>query len=96
MLAFTAALAIATGLLFGLAPALQASKPDVVPVLKNENMPSGDGQRGSAAFFSLRQALVVAQIALSLVALVAAGLFLRSLQGAQRSTPASKRAACWS
>jgi predicted permease len=85
VLAFTAALAIATGLLFGLAPALQASRADVVPVLKNENVPSADGRRGR--FFGLRQVLVVVQIALSLVSLVAAGLFLRSLQGSHRIDP---------
>jgi predicted permease len=85
VLAFTAALAMATGLLFGLAPALQASRADVVPVLKNENVPMGDGRRGR--LLGLRQVLVVAQIALSLVSLVAAGLFLRSLQGSQRIDP---------
>jgi predicted permease len=83
VLAFTASLAILTGALFGLAPALQASKPDVVPVLKNELIPSATGQRGLRAFFSLRQVLVVAQVALSLIALIAAGLFLRELQHSQ-------------
>ena len=84
MLAFTATLAVATGLLFGVAPALQASKPDVVPVLKNESVPSGTGRRGLLGAFSLRQGLVVVQIALSLVSLVAAGLFLRSLNDSHR------------
>ena len=83
VLAFTASLAILTGLLFGLVPALQASRPDVVPVLKNELIPSATGHRGLRAFFSLRQILVVAQVALSLIALIAAGLFLRELQHSQ-------------
>ena len=83
VLAFTATLAIVTGLLFGLAPALQASKPDVVPVLKNELIPSGTGHRGLRSFFSLRQVLVVDQVALSLIALIAAGLFLRELRHSQ-------------
>ena len=83
VLLFTASLAIATGLLFGLAPALQASRADVVPVLKNENVPAGSGRRGLAGVFTLRQTLVVVQIALSLISLVAAGLFLRSLQESQ-------------
>ncbi|CAN5844127.1 ABC transporter permease [soil metagenome] len=82
VLAFTAALALLTGVLFGLAPALQASRTDVVPVLKDETVPFGAG-RGWRSFFSLRQALVVSQVALSLVALIAAGLFLRSLRDAQ-------------
>jgi macrolide transport system ATP-binding/permease protein len=83
VLAFTGALALATGILFGLAPAIQASKPDVVPVLKNEIIPTGSG-RGRFDVFNLRQTLVVAQVALSLISLIAAGLFLRSLQHAQR------------
>jgi predicted permease len=84
VLAFTAGLAILTGLLFGLAPALQASRPDVVPVLKNELIPSATGQRGVRAYFTLGQMLVVAQVALSLMALIAAGLFLRELRHARR------------
>jgi predicted permease len=81
VLGFTALLAIATGVLFGLVPALQASRADVVPVLKNETVPSSGGRgflRGNA-----RQVLVVSQVALSLISLIAAGLFLRSLRDAQ-------------
>jgi putative ABC transport system permease protein len=84
VLAFTAGLALLTGVLFGLAPALQASKPDVVPVLKNELVPSATGQRGVRALLSLRQVLVILQVALSLIALIAAGLFLRELRNSQR------------
>jgi predicted permease len=84
VLAFTAGLAILTGILFGLAPALQASKADVVPVLKNELVPSGVGHRGLRGFLTLRQLLVVVQVALSLMALIAAGLFLRELRHAQQ------------
>ncbi|HJU43158.1 MAG TPA: ABC transporter permease, partial [Vicinamibacterales bacterium] len=83
VLVFTALLAVVTGVLFGLAPALQASRPDVVPVLKNEIVPSGVGRRGILGLFTLRQALVVGQVALSLISLVAAGLFLRSLREAR-------------
>jgi macrolide transport system ATP-binding/permease protein len=83
VLGFTALLGIATGLFFGLAPALQASNADVVPVLKNELVPSGAGRRGGSRFFSLRQVLVISQVAASVIALVAAGLFLRSLRDAQ-------------
>ncbi len=87
VMAFTALLAIVTGLLFGIAPALQASRPDVGPVLKNESVPTGAVRGGLLRFMNLRQALVVAQVALSLVALLAAGLFLRSLRGAQQADP---------
>ncbi len=87
VLAFTAMLAIATGVLFGLAPAMQATKADVIPVLKNELVPSAAGTRGLAAYFTMRQMLVVAQVAASLVALVAAGLFLRDLRHQQHIDP---------
>jgi predicted permease len=82
VLGFTALLTVLTGLLFGLAPAIQASRPDVVPVLKNETVPSGGNQRGIRSLLSLRHGLVVAQVALSLLSLVGAGLFLRSLVNA--------------
>jgi predicted permease len=87
VLVFTAALAIATGLLFGLAPAIQASRADVVPVLKNELVPSAAGGRGLMAYVSLRQVLVVLQVAASLISLIAAGLFLRDLRQAQQIDP---------
>jgi predicted permease len=87
VLAFTGALALLTGVLFGLAPALQASKADVVPVLKNELVPSAAGRRGMMALLTLRQMLVMAQVALSLIALIAAGLFLRDLRHAQQTDP---------
>ena len=87
VLAFTAVLSLATGVLFGLVPALQASRPDVVPVLKNELVPSAAGRRGIAAFVTFRQVLVMLQVAMSLTALVAAGLFLRDLLHAQQIDP---------
>ncbi|MBZ5545717.1 MAG: ABC transporter permease [Acidobacteriia bacterium] len=77
VLAFTAGLSILTGILFGLAPALRATRPDLVAALKNETTVFGR-VRG----FGLRNALVVVQVALSLVLLVSAGLFLRSMQNA--------------
>jgi macrolide transport system ATP-binding/permease protein len=83
VLAFTGLLTVVTGILFGLAPALQSSRADVVPVLKNETGPAGTNQRGLRGLLSLRQGLVVAQVAMSLLSLVAAGLFLRSLADAQ-------------
>ena len=77
VLAFTAALSILTGILFGLAPALRATRPDLVPALKSETSTFGRKHR-----FSMRDTLVVVQVALSLVLLAGSGLFLRSLQNA--------------
>jgi predicted permease len=77
VLAFTAGLAILTALLFGLAPALRATRVDLVAALKEES-----AVLGRASAFGLRNALVVIQVALSLVLLVGTGLFLRSLQNA--------------
>jgi putative ABC transport system permease protein len=83
VLAFTIALSLATALIFGLAPALQASRPDLVPALKGEASAIGPGRRR----FRLRNVLVAAQVALSLVLLIGAGLFLRSLNNAQAIDP---------
>jgi putative ABC transport system permease protein len=83
VLAFTFALSLATGVIFGLLPALQASKPDLVPALKDEASAAAQGRRR----FNLRNLLVVAQVALSLTLLIGAGLFLRSLKNAQDIDP---------
>jgi predicted permease len=83
VLLFTLAVAAFTGLLFGLAPALHASKPHVTPTLREE---SGQTSQG-AARSRLRNSLVVAQVALSLILLVGAGLFLQSLRRAQQLDP---------
>ena len=85
VLVFTIGLALITGILFGLAPAIQGSRPDVLPALKHELLPAGATRRGLGGLFVLRQGLVVAQIALSLVALVAAAIFLRSLTTTSRT-----------
>jgi predicted permease len=72
---FTAAVTLATGLLFGLFPALHSSRPDLAPVLKGQS-----GQpAGTRAAVRFRFSLATAQIALSMALLVAAGLFARSL-----------------
>jgi len=83
VLLFTLAVSIATGMIFGLAPAIQASRPDLVVELKDKT----SAPTGSNRLFSLRNLLVSAQVALSLVALIGAGLFLRSLQNAQQISP---------
>jgi predicted permease len=71
VLGVTAALSVVCGLLFGLIPAIQSTRPDVMPALKNGR---GGGPRRSA-----QHVLVVAQIVISFVILVAAGLFVRTL-----------------
>jgi predicted permease len=71
VLGVTAALSLVCGLLFGLAPAIQSTRPDVIPALKTGR---GGGPRRRA-----QHILVVAQIAMSFVILVAAGLFVRTL-----------------
>ena len=75
-LLFTLAIAIATGLLFGIAPALQISGGDVHEGLKENSRGSSDGRRGAW----VRGALVVSEIALACVLLVGAGLLIRSFQ----------------
>lgn len=85
VLSVAAALSIATGLLFGLAPALQAARVDVMPAMRGETA----GRRPRWRFLrvslsiSLNQALVVSQIALSALLLVGAGLFVRTLVNLQ-------------
>ncbi|MGD2071044.1 MAG: ABC transporter permease, partial [Gemmatimonadota bacterium] len=75
VLLFTLGVAMAAGLLFGMAPAVQASRSETVSALRSEGSRSGSRSR-------LTRGLVVAQMALSLLLLVSSGLFLRSLQGA--------------
>ena len=76
ILAFTLALTLATGLLFGMVPALRASRPDLWSTLKDAVAPRS-GMTGS---LFLRKSLVAAQVALSFLLLFGAGLFVRSLQ----------------
>ena len=71
VLGVTAALSVVCGLLFGLAPAIQSTRPDVMPALQNGR---GGGPRRRE-----QHVLVVAQIAISFLILVAAGLFVRTL-----------------
>jgi putative ABC transport system permease protein len=83
VLAFTLGLSLLTGILFGLVPALKISRPDL-----NEALKSG-GRSGTMAWgrSRFRHLLVVSEIALALVALIGAGLFLRSLRFAEQLDP---------
>jgi predicted permease len=71
-----------TGVLFGLAPALQSTNPDVAPTLKDESTGGGKPR-----LFTLRNTLVSGQFAACLVLLVSAGLFFRSFQAFQSEDP---------
>jgi len=75
VLLFTLGVALVTGMLFGLVPALQATRPSLIPALKGEAPAGGSRSRMS-------RPLVVAQVALSLILLVCSGLFVRNLRAA--------------
>jgi putative ABC transport system permease protein len=77
VLLYAFVLSVGSGMLFGLAPAWAASHPHVSSALKGENALSRPGRR-----LTLRNVLIIAQIAASLVLLCATGLFLRSLERA--------------
>ena len=80
VLGFTFVVALISGSLFGLVPAMQATKVDLSPALKETKATVGQGRlRHSAIRVSLSQLLVISQIAISLLLLMAAGLFVRTL-----------------
>ncbi|HEX4946105.1 MAG TPA: ABC transporter permease [Blastocatellia bacterium] len=81
VLLFALGMSVLTGVLFGLLPALQATRPDLVPALKDDVSVSGFRRAW------LRNSLVVAQMALSVLLLICAGLIVRSLQAAQTMRP---------
>src|SRR5258707_268714 len=81
-LIFTLVVSVLTGFVFGLAPAWNASNPEIVPVLKGDSSQLQNKRR-----FTLRNTLVVAQVTLSLVVLVCGGLFIKSFRNAQKMDP---------
>lgn len=83
VLAFTAVVTLLTGLLFGVLPAFRASRVDLQTALKTGGRSDGSGLQRS----KLRSGLVVAEVALAVVGLIGAGLFIRSMQMAQRVDP---------
>ncbi|HEY0097457.1 MAG TPA: ABC transporter permease, partial [Pyrinomonadaceae bacterium] len=81
ILIFTLLLSLVTGIAFGLVPALQTSKPDVMSALKDETPTlAGRGRR-----FTFRNALVVTQVAVSFLLLIPSGLLIRNMRLAQSS-----------
>ena len=81
VLGFTIGITLLTTLLFGLVPALQSSKPDLMATLKE------GGQKGGSASGRVRNTLVVAEVALALVLVIGAGLMIRSFLRLQRVDP---------
>jgi len=79
VLLYTFALSMATGILFGLAPAWTVVRPIIANGLKGEDLLARPGR-----LWSLRNALVISQVAMSIVLLCATGLFLRSLENASQ------------
>jgi len=83
VLLFTFSLSLIAGVVFALAPALRISQPQLVPALKDDSTMLSERR----TIFNLRNLLVVTQVALSVVLLITAGLFLRSLRKAQLIEP---------
>ena len=79
-LAFTSLVSLATGLLFGIVPALQSTRPDLVTELRNNSGKLSGGRSATR----VRTSLVTAQIALSMALLISAGLFIKSLRNVSR------------
>jgi predicted permease len=89
ILAFGLIVAVATGVLFGLAPALQSASVDPASVLKAGVQSITGSDKGRR--WSVRKLLVVAQVALSLLLLVGAGMFLQTLENYSRLDPGFAR-----
>jgi macrolide transport system ATP-binding/permease protein len=83
VLLFSIVLSLITGLVLGAAPALKASRPSLVPALKNASSEGNDGGRR----YDLQKLLVVGEVALAVLLLIPAGLFVRSLQAAHAIDP---------
>jgi len=81
VLLFTLGVAILTGFIFGLVPAVKASRPDLMETLKSGGRSGTMGWRRDP----LRSLLVIGEMALALITLVGAGLFLHSMQNAQKT-----------
>jgi predicted permease len=80
VLGFTVAVSLFSGILFGLAPALRGTRPDLTPSLKEGFSASTSLAHGAGKPFSIGNALVVLQVALAIVVLVGAGLLVQTLQ----------------
>src|SRR6202046_25904 len=87
VLLFTVGVTFAVGILFGLAPALRGARIDLTPGLKETASSLPGSGAHSGRWFRLRNALVVAQVALSIVVLIGAGLLVRTLRNLHNLNP---------
>jgi len=87
VLGFTAAAAIITGIAFGLAPAVRCMRVDLTPVLKEGAGKGSSEGHGGRGWLNLGNSLVVAQVALTVVVLVGAGLLVKTLENLKSIDP---------
>jgi len=87
VLLFTAGIALLTGIIFGLAPAMRGTRVDLTPALKDGGNSSGGARRARKRWFNIGNSLVVGQIALAMIVLVGAGLLVRTLQNLRNVDP---------
>jgi predicted permease len=87
ILAFTISTALFTGILFGLAPALRSTQVDLTPALKENTTTAARGGRRMGRGFHLGNTLVIAQVGLSVIVLIGAGLVVRTLRNLRAINP---------
>ncbi|MGH9378706.1 MAG: FtsX-like permease family protein, partial [Terriglobia bacterium] len=87
ILAFTILVSLAAGILFGLAPAFRSTRVDLTPALKESASMAPGGGTPARRSFHLGNALVVAQVGLSVVVLIGAGLLVRTLENLRGINP---------
>lgn len=87
VLSFTIGISLATGIFFGLAPALRGTRVDLTPSLKEGTGSSGGAGHGRSHWFNIGNSLVVGQVALTMIVLVGAGLLVRTLQNLRNIEP---------
>jgi predicted permease len=88
VLGFAFGLSLLSGIIFGLIPALRSTRPDLVPALKSD---SASGISGRTSRWDIRRTLVCLQVALSLILLAGAGLFVRTLANLRDLDPGMDR-----
>ena len=90
MLAFAIALSLVTGVAFGLAPALKATRVDLLPTLRDEGLPPIDHRR-----LTLKNALIVVQVAVSVLLLGGTSIFLQQAGGGESACASAMPSTAW-